>query len=199
MPNSEGNSIIRITDSRYLDEIVALHTDAFRNVFSGQIGEIFLRYYYRSLFEKGMVFGKITDGRLSGFIAGIVDDSLLYDIKYYFWAAFGLLTHVCSPAVIRSLIRHFKRLRAFRDVVIKPELSSIAVRNDMRGRGIGTELIDILDNDFREKHVLSYKVYTDMLYSTGSQLYEKLGFELFREVDLFGLPFRLYIKDLKNR
>lgn len=197
MPNSEGNSIIRITDSRYLDEIVALHIDAFRNVFSGQIGGIFLRYYYRSIFEKGMVYGKITDGRLSGFIAGIVDDRLLYDIKYYFWAAFGLLTHVCSPVVIRSLFRHFKRLQAFRDVIIIPELLSIAVRDDMRGKGIGTELINVLDNYFREKHIPFYKVYTDMLYSTGSQLYEKLGFELFREVDLYGLPFRLYVKDLK--
>ncbi len=196
MPNSEGNSIIRITDSRYLDEIVALHTNAFRNVFSGQIGKMFLSNYYRSIFKKGLIYGKITDGRLSGFIAGIADDSMLYNIKYYFWAAFGLLTHVFSIAVIRSLFRHYKRLRAFRDVIIKPELLSVAVRNDMRGKGIGTELINVLDNCFREKHVPFYKVYTDMLYSTGSQLYEKLGFELFREVDLYGLPVRLYIRKL---
>jgi GNAT superfamily N-acetyltransferase len=198
MQSSEGNNIIRLTDSEYLDEIVKLHTDAFRNVLSGQIGKIFLNYFYRSIFKKGFVFGKITNGRLSGFVAGIGDDHTLSDIKYYFWAGFGLLTHIYSPTVIRSLFRHIKRQWSFRDVKIKPELLSIAVRSDMRGKGIGTVLVETLNDCFREKHIPVYKAYTDMLYSTGSRLYKKLSFELIGEANLLGLPFRLYVKHLNH-
>ncbi|HJX70461.1 MAG TPA: GNAT family N-acetyltransferase [Bacteroidales bacterium] len=198
MQNSEGNNIIRITDSKYLDDIVALHINAFPRVLSGQTGKLFLRSFYQRLFKNGFVLAKITDGRLSGFIAGIADDDLLYDIKYYFWAGFGILTHIYSPAVIRSLFRHMKRQQAFRDIKIKPELLSIAVRDDMRGKGIGISLVNALENCFREKHVRIYKVYTDMLYSTGSRLYDKFGFEFVRDVNLYGLPLRLYVKNLNH-
>ena len=155
-----------------------------------------LRKYYRRIFKKGFVFGNINDDHLSGFVSGIVDDDSFYDIKYYFWAGFGILTHIYSPKVIRSLFRHIKRQLAFRDIKIKPELLSIAVRDDMKGKGVGTSLINALEDYFREKNVTAYKVYTDMLYSTGSQLYEKLGFDFLREVNLFGLPFRLYVKKI---
>ncbi|MBN2213294.1 MAG: GNAT family N-acetyltransferase [Bacteroidales bacterium] len=199
MQKSKGHSIVRITDIKFLDEIVTLHLNAFRSVLSGQTGKHFLKCYYKNILKKGFVFVKITDGRLSGFIAGIEDDDLLYNIKYYFWAGFGIFTHIWSPALIRSLFRHIKRQRAFRDITIKPELLSIAVRDDMRGKGIGTSLVDALEKYFTEKHVQVYKVYTDMQYSKGSQLYEKLGFEFLREVDLFGLPFRLYVRNLNYK
>ncbi len=198
MQESEGANIIRIEDNRYLDEIITLHINAFRSVLSGQIGGIFLKNYYQRIFRKGIVYARIDENKLSGFVSGIVDDASFYDIKYYFWAGFGILTHIYSPAVIRSLFRHIKRQLTFRDIRIRPELLSIAVRDDMRGRGIGTSLVKTLENHFKERHIDVYKVYTDMLYSTGSQLYEKLGFKLTREVNLFGLPFRLYMKGLKS-
>ena len=199
MRKSEGENITRIEDIEYLDEIVALHINAFRSVLSGQTGKFFLRNFYKRIFEKGFIFGKITDDHLSGFVSGIVDDDSLYDIKYYFWAGFGILTHIYQPKVIRSLFRHIKRQLAFKDIKIKPELLSIAVRDDMKGKGIGTSVVYTLENYFSERHIKVYKVYTDMIYSTGSQLYEKLGFDLFREVDLFGLPFRLYVKKINHQ
>src|SRR4030042_1106194 len=112
MQNSEGNNIIRVTDSKYLDDIVALHINAFPRVLSGQTGKLFLRSFYQRLFKNGFVLAKITDGRLSGFIAGIADD--------------------------------------------------------------------------------------DMLYSTGSRVYDKFGFEFVRDVNLYGLPLRLYVKNLNH-
>jgi GNAT superfamily N-acetyltransferase len=199
MQNSEQNRIIRITDVKYLDEIVALHMNAFRNVLSGQTGKLFLRHFYKRIFRQGFVFGEISDGRVSGFVAGMTDDNSFYDLKYYFWAGLGILTHIYSPAVIRSLVRHIRRQMAFRDIKIKAELLAIAVREDMRGRGIGISLVNALENHFDEMHIPVYKVYTDMLFSTGSRLYEKLGFEFFREVNLFGLPFRLYIKNIDHK
>lgn len=199
MQESEGENIVRIEDSRYLNEIVELHINAFRSVLSGQIGRFFLRIFYTKVLTKGFVYGKITDDKLAGFISGIVDDGSFYDIKYYFCAGLGVFTHIYSPAVIKSLFRHIKRQLVFRNIHIKSELLSIAVRDDMRGRGIGTSLVKALENHFAERQVSVYKVYTDMLYSTGSQLYEKLGFKLSREVNLFGLPFRLYIKKLNNK
>ena len=192
----EEYKVIRITDERFLDVIVELHLEAFKYVLSGQIGKTFLRKYYKSILDKGFIYGVITKEQIVGFVSGIINESELSDLKYYFWAGFGILSHLFSFTLIRSLFRHFKRLKSFRDVELKSELLSIAVSETMRGKGIGISLVKALEKFFSECKVDSYKVFTDTKYSTGYKLYEKLGFQLFREVDLYGLPFRMYISNI---
>ena len=196
MQPGNGNNITRLESRLYLDELVKLHSKTFKDVLSGQIGRHFLKYYYKRIIETGIIYAYVKNGSLCGFVSGIKNDDTLYNIKYYFWAGFGVLSHIYSPAVVKSLFRHLKRAKSFSNITIKPELLSIVVREDMRGKGIGISLVSALEKYFREMEVNTYKVYTDTLYSTGMHLYEKLGFKLLREVNLYGLPLRLYFKNL---
>lgn len=197
MQNPRQNSITRLTDSGYLDAIVDFHIMAFKNVLSGQIGKLFLKKYYKSILDGGVIYVCLDNkNKLIGFISGIIDESRLITTGYYFYSILGMLTHFYSPALLMCILRHVKRLRSFKEVEIKSELLSVVVADNMRGQGIGQNLVVELEKYFIENQVKNYKVYTDTKYSTGYKLYEKLGFTLYKEVDLYSLSFRMYIKKL---
>ncbi|MBN1414681.1 MAG: GNAT family N-acetyltransferase [Bacteroidales bacterium] len=197
MQNFPEYNIIRLTESDYLDTIVDLHRDAFKNVLSGQIGRRFLRYYYKTVLKNDVIYACFLGTELAGFISGTENEKRLTTGRYYLHAVTGVLSNFYHPCLYLSLCRHIKRLKAFDDAGIKSELLSVVVHPDYRGKGIGVSLVNELEKYFEEKKVGIYKVYTDTLYSTGYKLYEKLGFVLFKEVNLYGLPFRMYTKTIK--
>ncbi len=170
---------------------------AFRGVLSGQIGRRFLKFYYKRIIEKGVIFAWLDGDTVYGFVSGIDDDKKLNSVSYYIFALKGIIIHFCQSGLYLSLIRHRKRMQSFNRITIRPELLSIAVDEAMRGKGIGMKLVGALEDYFRTRNISAYKVYTDTVFSTGFRLYEKMNFVLEKEVDLYGLPFRLYQKKME--
>ena len=140
----------------------------------------------------------MENDRPVGFISGIDDESRLNTKGLYVRSVAGMLRKFYSPAMMLSVLRHTKRIVQFRKVEIKSELLSVVVDRGCRGKGIGMKLVNTLENYFRAQNIPVYKVYTDMNYSTGYRLYERTGFTLFKEVNLFSLPFRMYFKELEH-
>ena len=193
---TDSESIIHIKNYNYLKEIIELHKNEFSNVLSGQIGILFLKYYYKKIIKIGVIYGHFKNNELTGFISGVINEKKIYSLNYYLYAITGIILHFFEKKFILSLKRHLKRIRLFSDVEIDAELLSIIVKNKFRGQGIGKELIFTLDDYFKQYKVGKYKVYTDMNYSTGYKLYDKLNFELFKEENLFGLKLRMYVKNI---
>lgn len=190
--------IEKLSDTRYLNQIVKLHVHAFRGVLSGQIGYGFLYNYYKTILRKGCIFAYMNDQKVVGFISGTTDERLLNNFSFYWFAFLGMMIHIFRSSLYLSIRRHIKRLKNFKEINIYSELLSIAVDENQRGKGIGMKLVACLDDYFKSRDVFTYKVYTDTVFSTGYRLYEKLGFRLIKEVDLYNLPFRLYVKELEN-
>ena len=197
MKINENSNIRLINNDTYINRLVELHLSAFSNLLSGTIGKRFLRFYYKRIIKDGFIFAYIEDNSMLGFVSGIINEKLLYNIRFYFYAILGIITHIYNPDMILCFIRHIFRIIKLKGVEINSELLSIVVDEHYRGKGIGKILVETL-NDFMMKNgVIKYKVFTDMKYSTGHLLYDKLGFILEKELCLIGLILRMYVKELK--
>lgn len=196
MKISDNSNIKLVDDDIYINRFVDLHISAFPKVLSGTIGKRFLRSYYRKIIKDGFIIAYINDNGVVGFVSGIIDDKRLYNIQFYFYAILGIISHIYSLNMIICLIRHIIRTIKLTGVAIKSELLSIVVDEKYRGRGIGKELVESLNNYMMKNGVGKYKVFTDMEYSTGHILYDMLGFSLEKELNLIGLTLRMYVKEL---
>ena len=196
--NNDDFKIILIKDKKYLNQIVEMHQLAFSNVLSGLIGNKFLKHYYKLVIEKGFIFGCFVNSKLIGFVSGLTDEKGFYNIRFYLYAIWGIITHIYSIIVIINLLRYIKRTINLFNENCKSELLSIVVLDDYRGKGIGKQLVKVFDDYMIKNDVKIYKVFTDMQFSTGYKLYDKLGFSLHRELNLFGLTLRMYLRRLDN-
>ncbi len=196
MKRTSDANICLINDNIYINRLANLHLSAFKGLLSGAIGVRFLRFFYHRIIKEGFIFACFEDEQIIGFVTGITDEKRIYNIKYYFCALLGIIAHIYDPRTILRLYRHILRIIKLRDVKIKAELLSIVVDEKSRGRGVGKALVESLNKFMTEKGVSRYKVFTDMKYSTGHRLYDRMGFILDREMNLAGLVLRMYIKEL---
>ena len=193
--HKEAYKIIPINNLENFNDIVKMHKFAFSNVLSGQIGKKFLKNYYKCIIKKGFIFGCFSNNHLVGFISGIIDEDNLYNIKFYLYAIWGIITHIYSIKVVINLFRYIKRTINLFNENCKSELLSIVVLDDYRGKGIGKQLVKVFDDYMIKNGIEIYKVFTDMEFSSGYWLYDKLGFSLHRELNLFGLTLRMYLSN----
>ncbi|HBH49513.1 MAG TPA: hypothetical protein DDX98_12775 [Bacteroidales bacterium] len=195
MANTGEYQIRLIQNQDDIDTLVLMHKAVFSNVLSGQIGNGFLSYYYQLIIQKGFIYGCYNNDTLLAFISGTLNEKELGGIKFLGKALWGVLTHLSAKS-IASLFRHIKRVYFLKDVTINAELLSIIVKEELRGKGIGNKLLTHFESHLLANHIQTYKVFTDLKYSSGSSFYEKEGFKLYREMNLLGLVTRLYIKKL---
>jgi GNAT superfamily N-acetyltransferase len=196
MAKTEG--IIRLLNSSdNIDTLVLMHKTTFSNVLSGQIGVNFLRYYYSLILEKGFIFGYFVDNELLAFVSGAFNEKVISSPKFIRQTIFGVLSHI-SFKVILNLFRYVRKSFLLNDITIKAELLSIIVSDQLRGQGIGKQLVHSFEEYMILNSIQEYKVYTDLKFSTGSAFYEKEGFKLCKEMNLFGLKTKLFIKKLNS-
>ncbi len=196
MKKTDDSEIRLIDNNIYIDRFVDLHLSAFSGLLSGSIGRRFLRFYYRRIIKEGFIFAYFKGDIIIGFVSGIINEAHIYNLKYYFYAILGIITHIYNPEMLLSLYRHMLRIIKLPDVNIESELLSIVVDEKFRGQGAGKLLVEKLNGLMIKNKVAKYKVFTDMKYSTGHKLYAGMGFNLAREINLAGLTLRMYVKEL---
>ncbi len=196
----DNSKVTSLSNPEELRQVVELHKQSFKNVLIGQLGKIFLNYYYKKIWQspQGVILIYKEDGKVIGFISGLLNDQSFYNIEFYIRSLVGIFMNMFpKPIVILNLCRYIKRNIILRTHSLNSELLSIAVTEAYWGKGIGRSLVLAFDEYFKNRNVKIYKVFTDLNFSKGALLYEKLNFDLYKEMNLFGLTLRMYIRKIQ--
>lgn len=174
---------------KYIDEIVAIHTLSFQGFFLTNLGKGFLKTLYKGYLEdetSGIIIATDRNERAVGFIAYSKEYSDFYKgllrkhlIEFAFYSIIAVIHH---PFFLRRILSAFGKS----DAVIRKEkyveLASIGVEINLKGKGIGTELITYMKEkiDFTGYSYITLE--TDSLNNELANIfYVKNGFVLQNE------------------
>jgi len=173
-----------------IDAIVSIHLNTFTGFFLTFMGRGFLRLMYRSYAEyrDSGIFAAFEEEKPLGFLAYSGDLSGLY--KYmlrkrllpFAWYSLGAFFR--KPAVFMRLVRAFLKPGETKRQEKYIELASIGVDPDVKSKGIGSQLVDVLkaNVDFNEYAYITLE--TDAVNNDGANhFYEKNGFVIEREFE----------------
>jgi colanic acid biosynthesis glycosyl transferase WcaI len=183
-------SCVRPAVADDLDAIVKVHLAAFHRGFNlSAFGPLFLRKYYDLIlqFEQRVLLVAECNGRVEGFAAGFVNPKRFYEIlRQNKWRlAFAAMTAIPTrPSVAIRLLHVARRGSQF---MARPEtqqersceLSSIAVRPDFAGRGLGKALLQAFLDRARCLNASDAYLTTDANHNESTNaFYLRAGFTL---------------------
>ena len=174
------------------DLVVPIHIAAFPEFFMTQLGPSFLREYYRCVlaYPFGILLTEKKSEKCVGFVAGFIDPPSFYRelrrrrTRLVLAAALQI---VRQPARLLTLFGNYRHAG---DVAHRgsegdtAELSSLAVRPDASGQGVGSRLVQrfivVATRHGARRVVLT----TDaMNNNSANRFYQKLGFECVRVIE----------------
>jgi len=196
--------MIRKMESRDIASVSKLHSEALTIGFMSTLGEDFLGIIYEGVAasDQGVVYVSEEDSRVVGFVAGSTDTTRLFKEIYKKQLprlagnlAFKTLR---KPAIIRNLMLSSRYPKLAGDF-LPAELLSIAVSEDVRGKGIGTALVETLIEYFWKQGVDRFKVSVDQRLSGADKFYENLGFKLSDTIEIYDKKMDIYAYDIGRR
>jgi len=181
--------------------IACLHKREISMGFLSQQPTAFLKILYSFLIKKEIVYVAKIDGKVIGFVSGTSNTGRLYKnfITQNFLNLIPFIIKVIfSPAFIKKSFESLlipKKLSSNKSFNL-PELLSIAVDKNFRGKGIGERLVKCLENEFAENGVLQYKVIVGAQL-IANKFYRRLGFVKKGEVIIHNEEIsNIYIKQI---
>lgn len=174
-----------------IEDIVAIHRQAFGDSFLTRLGKGFLRRYYRLVLRcgEGIVLVCRSSEGLAGFACGFVDPDSFYERmnrKCLFFAGPIICALVRQPRLIAKVAQSFRRIRRVKGGSTRSEceLSSIAVSPQAVGRGVGKSLIHAFLGNAGAMGV-NYVYLTTEAHDNeaANEFYRKLGFRLRRRFE----------------
>jgi ribosomal protein S18 acetylase RimI-like enzyme len=132
-----------------LEEIVAVHLEAFPGFFMARLGSRFLREYYECVadYPRGVLLTESARENCIGFVSGFVDPASFYRelrrrrLRLGLAACAGILTRPNRLIALLANYRRAGRAASRLSVPSTAELSSLAVRPSAVGRGVGSRLV----------------------------------------------------------
>jgi ribosomal protein S18 acetylase RimI-like enzyme len=197
---------ISAATERDIEEIVAVHRDAFPDFFLTSLGERFLRRFYSAVGSdaSALSFVGYVDGRIAGFVVGTLQPS-----QFFRKLLLRQGMRFCIDA-LGALLRRpwFVGRRLLRGLTYRgeaPELrgnsalvSSVAVLPSASGRGLATALLNAFCEAAARRGATSVYLLTDRDDNpAANRFYLKAGFILDTELTRSGKrPMNRYIRDL---
>lgn len=172
---------------QWLEQVVAVHIDAFRGFFLTQLGPRFLREYYRCIadYPEGILLTEADVDGCVGFVSGFIDPPRFYAalrrrrVRLGVAAALGLLAR---PQNVPGLMANFRRAGRVARLASAPhtaELSSLAVASSAAGRGVGSTLVRRFIASAAGAGARRVVLTTDASDNeAGNRFYVRLGFRL---------------------
>ena len=196
--------IIRRLFGSDIDEVTRIHVKAFSGFFLSQMGESFLRLYYKSLLDhkKGFGFGTFdTDCNLLGFsVATTYSRGFNKDLvlkSFFPFLTVGIKVLFTKPKSLLRLVRNLSKNVNHIDDGNYAELFSIAVDPEIQGRGIGKLLLISTEKAASENGCNRIVLTTDF-YNNDDVInfYSNLGYHIYYEFVTY--PNRKMNKMIKN-
>jgi ribosomal protein S18 acetylase RimI-like enzyme len=167
----------------HVDEVTDVHMSSFEGFFLSFLGPRFLRLYYESIvaYPEATGYVYVRDGRLIGFVCGVVLPSRFYRYllrtRWWRFALTALGAAIRKPSIVPRLARAWLYPKQTARREDTGTLTSIAVEPAMQNRGIGAELLAAFLEDMRGRGAKSVDLTTD---SRGNDkvnaFYRRLGF-----------------------
>lgn len=178
-----------------VNECAYLHYESIKDSFLCEFGKLFLQRIYKRLVSSDKCFGYVylNNSEIVGFITGSENmDGFMKSLLFKdFFVIIPIIFQklIAKPHLIKNVIQTFSYSKKSNVDNIKAELVSIIVRQDFRGKKLGTFLLNDLINHFKEKGISKFKVMVDKNNLAANAFYKSSGFKL-------RLTFRMYNKDI---
>lgn len=174
---------VLVANNKFIKDIVRTHKSAFPNFFLTELGDDFLKLYYRSVLasRNGVLLVCLENEKVIGFCAACIksagfNSSLIKD-NFFKFSAIGIKLLFSNP---KSLFRLYKNLTKHGDNNDNgdyAELMSIGVSNEIQNKGVGKLLLGKLENNLKDKGVTTLSLTTDTLDNEKTLgFYSKCGF-----------------------
>lgn len=173
-----------------LDDVITIHMETFKGFFLTFLGKGFLKQMYKGFIShanSGLIIAKI-DGEIVGVLAYSENLSAFYKYllktKLLSFAWYSLGAAIRRPSTIYRLIRAFLKPSETKRNEKYVELSSIGVDPKMKGKNIGTMMIDKLKSMFDVNRFAYINLETDAIDNDSvNSFYIKNGFKLARSFE----------------
>lgn len=174
---------VKSEERKLINDIVTIHLNTFTDFFLTFMGRGFLNQMYRSYCdhkESGLLVAE-NDGKTVGFLAYSADFSGLYKfmikkrLVQFGWYSLGAFLR--KPSAFMHIIRAFLKPNEVKREEKYIELSSIGVDPTIKGKGVGSSLIDYLKKNVDLKRFAYITLETDAVNNEKAiRFYEKNGF-----------------------
>jgi ribosomal protein S18 acetylase RimI-like enzyme len=180
-----------------LEQVVNLHYKVLDESFLNNFGKNFLRIAYRTNVSSKnniVILVKKNDEVIGYLVATIDGDKFNQEIinKNFLalsWEIFK--ASLTNPKLALKVIKW--KFKPPHENKIKPELQFIAIDPNNQGKGLGTKMLKMLNQEFRSQGIKQYRVGTKAQNKLSNAFYQKLGFKPFYQVELFGDRFNYYL------
>ncbi|MCE5278173.1 MAG: GNAT family N-acetyltransferase [Planctomycetaceae bacterium] len=189
---------------QYARQAARLHAMGIGSGFLSSLGQGFLRQLYAAISSSPSGFGFVCvdeEDRVLGFIACAESVGRLYKqslMRRGIFMAAALARFLIRPAVIA---RAWQTLRYPSEVsadLPPAEVLSIAVDERCRGLGVGRDLMEAANAEFRRRGIVQVKAAVGAALVSANAFYLKCGFRLAATQQHHGLPMNLYIEELER-
>lgn len=181
--------VVKLKNKNRVSEVVNIHMSSFPGFFLTFLGKGFLKQLYGGFIEhegSGLLVAIEDTGRFIGFLAYSDDLSDFYKylikkhlISFAWFAGLGFLR---KPKIFFRLLRALSYSENVKRKENYIELSSIGVLPEMKNKGIGSKLINVLIEKIDFSKYAYIKLETDAENNDGVNLfYQKAGFVIDHE------------------
>jgi len=200
--------MIRLAQRSDASMIALLHQRTLTNSFLTKLGVGFLESLYVFLIKKELVIIHSEENIITGFVSFSSNSSgmmkwFLFTCPVCIFRLLGIL--LSSPVFLKRFIETFvapfksKTSQSSTGKVILPdaELLSISVDPDCQKTGIGSQLLNALENQLLQNGIRKYKVIAGVSLGSANKFYLRNGFVLVSQVMIHGNELsNIYVKEL---
>ncbi|MBN2635777.1 MAG: GNAT family N-acetyltransferase [Prolixibacteraceae bacterium] len=188
-------------------QIAYLHFTTITKGFLTRLGISFLNSLYRFLIKKELVIVYKEHNKIKGFVSCARSSEGL--MKRFFISSptriikLGVAI-IKYPKLIKSLLETFRAPNQSKSsheeniVIPETELLSISVAPSAQQGGIGSQLLNALEEELKTRDITSYKVVAGEKLQGANKFYKKHGFVLAKQITIHGDDIsNVYVKELK--
>jgi ribosomal protein S18 acetylase RimI-like enzyme len=208
-------------NSNHFQQVAHLHSDGITEGFLSTLGISFLTVLYSGISQaqnsgvfiavevEGEVDGDLVSPlKVLGFIAYSQDVKTCYKqvlLSKIFPLSIAMIVNIFKLTIYKKVFetllypfQHKNNNGKAQEVKkidkLHPELLSMAVNKDARGKGVGKLLVDAVDLAMKEMNIEGYYVVTHGIDERSNGFYQKCGFTKIREFENHEKPMNEYYK-----